>query len=68
MPCAEVLYCVMRQVDGMSCVERVKAESVGAHEHREAAMASCLMHRYRGLAVLVRFYRGNVCFATAWCH
>ncbi len=38
--------------------------SVGAHEHREAAMASCLIHRYRGLAVLVRSYRFNVCRAT----
>ncbi len=29
----------------------------GAHEHREAAMASFLTHRHRGLAVLVRSYR-----------
>ncbi|WP_214658369.1 hypothetical protein, partial [Pseudomonas folii] len=31
--------------------------SVGTHEHREAAMATFLIHRYRGLAVLVRSYR-----------
>jgi hypothetical protein len=31
--------------------------SVGAHEHREAAIAFFLIHRYRGLAVLVRSYR-----------
>ncbi|MCI8208050.1 hypothetical protein AUC61_00755 [Pseudomonas sp. S25] len=30
---------------------------VGAHEHREAAMAVHQADRYRGLAVLVRSYR-----------
>jgi hypothetical protein len=30
--------------------------SVGAHEQREAAMAVCLIHRYRGLAMLGRSY------------
>ena len=30
-------------------------------------MASCLIHRYRGLAVLVRSYSSNFCFATAHC-
>jgi hypothetical protein len=31
-------------------------------------MAYRLIHRHCGLAVLVRAYRSNVCFATAWCH
>jgi hypothetical protein len=31
--------------------------SVGAYEHREAAISVCLINRYRGLAVLVRSYR-----------
>ena len=39
--------------------------SVGAHEHREAAMAAHQPRRHRGLAVLVRSYRSCVCFATA---
>jgi hypothetical protein len=30
---------------------------VEAHEHRKAAIAFCLTHRYRGLAVLVRSYK-----------
>jgi hypothetical protein len=30
---------------------------VGAHEHREAAIAVCQVKRNRGLAVLVRSYR-----------
>jgi hypothetical protein len=30
-------------------------------------MAAGLIHRYRGLAVLVRSYRVNVCRATAGC-
>jgi hypothetical protein len=30
-------------------------------------MACCLMHRYRGLAVLVRSYRDSVCCAIASC-
>jgi len=29
---------------------------VGAYEHREAAIAVCLIQRHRGLAVLVRSY------------
>jgi len=34
---------------------------VGAHEHREAAMAVYQIERYRGLAVLVSSYRkGNI--------
>ena len=33
------------------------APPVGAHEHREAAMAMYQTDRYRGLAVLVRSYR-----------
>jgi len=36
------------------------AFSVGAHEHREAAIAFCLIHRHRGLAVLVLSYRACV--------
>jgi len=35
----------------------IDAKSVGAHEHREAAIAVCLTHRHRGLALLVRSYR-----------
>ncbi|MCI8208352.1 hypothetical protein AUC61_02285 [Pseudomonas sp. S25] len=31
--------------------------SVGAEEHREAAIAACLTHPYRSLAVLVSSYR-----------
>ena len=29
-------------------------------------MASCLIHRYRGLAMLGRSYRFNVCYKTQW--
>jgi hypothetical protein len=38
---------------------------VGAHEHREAAMAVYQAERYRCLAVLVSSYRSHVCCATA---
>lgn len=40
--------------------------TVGAHEHREAAIAICLMHCHRGLAVLVRAYKASV-YHTKGC-
>ncbi len=39
---------------------------VGAHEHREAAMAVHQADRCRGLAVLVRSYKGSV-YHTKGC-
>jgi len=44
---------------GQAQLQQITTVPVGTHEHCEAAIAVCLMHCHRGLAVLVRSYRGG---------